>query len=41
MPTPGPSDTELALLAPGEHVLNKEAVSIAGRETLDNLNAKA
>ena len=40
MPTPGPTDTELALLAPGEHVLNKEAVDIAGRETLDNLNAQ-
>jgi len=38
MPTPGPNDSELALLAPGEFVLNREAAAVAGKNNLNALN---
>ena len=34
----GPGDSILALLEPGEYVLNRNAVDEIGRENLDDLN---
>jgi hypothetical protein len=38
MPKPGPTDTVPALLTPGEHVMNKEAVALLGAENLAKAN---
>jgi len=38
MPKPGPTDTVPALLTPGEHVMNREAVALIGADNLVKAN---